>query len=59
MQQIYEEDNKSTFEHLGWQGTFKSWALWSVSDGKGLSQTGCMILRCSKIVLAIFVGETF
>jgi hypothetical protein len=23
-------------EHLGWHGTFKSRALWSVTDGKGL-----------------------
>ena len=35
-QYIYEEDNKSALEHLGWQSTFKFRALWSVRDGKGL-----------------------
>jgi len=28
----------STLEHLGRHGTFKSRALWSVRDGKGLKQ---------------------
>jgi len=36
MRQIYEEGNKSALEYLCQQGTFKSWALWSVRDGKGL-----------------------
>ena len=36
-QYIYKEDNKSALEHLGQQGTFKFWALWSVRDGKGLN----------------------
>jgi len=35
-QYIYEEDNKSALEHLGWQATFKFRALWSVRNGKGL-----------------------
>jgi hypothetical protein len=30
------QDSKSTLEHLGWHRTFKSRALWSVRDGKGL-----------------------
>jgi len=34
--EIYKEDNKSTLERLGLQGTFKFRALWSVRDGKGL-----------------------
>jgi hypothetical protein len=36
MKYIYEEDNKSALERLGRQGAFKSRALWSVRDGKGL-----------------------
>jgi len=36
-QYIYEEDNKSALELLGWQATFKFRALWSVRDGKGLN----------------------
>jgi len=36
-QYIYEEDNKSTLERLGWQATFKFRALWSIRDGKGLN----------------------
>jgi len=35
-QYIYEEDNKSALERLGWQATFKFRALWSIKDGKGL-----------------------
>jgi hypothetical protein len=31
------EDSKSALECLGRQGTFKSRALWSVRDGKGLN----------------------
>jgi DNA integrity scanning protein DisA with diadenylate cyclase activity len=33
---IFSYYNKSALEHLGRHGTFKSRALWSVRDGKGL-----------------------
>jgi len=43
MQQIYEENNKSTLERLGRQGTFKFRALWSVRDGKGLNKPSILV----------------
>jgi len=39
MQYIYEEENKSALERLGRHGTFKSRAIWSVRDGKGLESS--------------------
>ena len=56
-QKIYEEDNKSALERLGRQGTFKFRALWSVTDGKGITRfrprspiaTGNCLDRAEKI----------
>jgi len=39
MQNIGEEVNKSALERLGWHGTFKSRALWSVRDSKGSNRS--------------------
>ena len=63
MQYIYKEVNKSALERLGRHGTFKSWAIWSVRDGKGLewsqSPTFVDIYRQKKYDFALMSGLTF
>jgi len=72
MQYIGEEVNKSALERLGRHRTFKSRALWSVRDGKGLKKRVgenknkyiqryvgvCFSLAISTFILVLIASKT-
>ena len=43
-------------ERLGWQGTFKFQALWSVRDGKGLIVMVVVAAAAAEVVLTVVVN---
>ena len=56
---IYEEDNQCISVRLGWQGAFKSTALWCVRAGKGLNLRKINILLCAIFlcIMSLLLGR--